>query len=337
MLNETLNNNPLLSRSILGTADPEEVRRNLDNFCKKHLNSEVEEVLLFGLSTGAAFGLLLDSGRHVFLKAHPPERPSEYLEAVHRVQDHLNRRGFPCPKPVLGPAPFGISRATVDEFVSEGDIPDGHGPEVRRALAETLFRQIDLSREVPDIRGLEKGWPWPGKGELWPPPHNALFDFKATTGGAEWIDAAAARAKTIVDDFDGPVVIGHTDWSADQIRTKNGKVSAVYDWDSLRPEKEVVVVGIAASNFTATWSLDVPNPPSPEETRLFVEDYEAARGERFSKAEREAVAAAAIYAIAYIARCKHAVDIKGRELRGSFREALPHHIKTYLEPGNSTL
>ncbi|MGB3633134.1 MAG: hypothetical protein WA982_03760, partial [Rubrobacteraceae bacterium] len=158
-----------------------------------------------------------------------------------------------------------------------------------------------------------------------------------TTEGAGWIDAAAARAKAIVDDFDGRIVVGHTDWSADQIRTNNGKVSVVYDWDSLRPEKEAVVLGIAASNFTATWSLGVPNPPTPEETQLFVEDYEAARGESFSGAERKAIAAAAIYAIAYISRCEHAVDVEGEDLQGSFRDALPHHKEAYLKSVNSTL
>ena len=262
-MEKTLTDNPPLSRSILGTEDPEEVRHNLDTFCNAHLGSEVKEVLLFQLSTGAAFGLLLHDGRRVFLKAHPPERPAEYLEAVHRVQKHLHHRSFPCPEPLIGPQPFGIGLATVDEFVDTGEIPNGHGPKVRQEMAQMLAHQIDLAEEVPDIRGLEKGWPWPKKDELWPPPHNALYDFEATQKGAGWIDAAAAEAKAIVDDFDGRTVVGHTDWSADQIRLKNGEVSVVYDWDSLRPEKEVVVVGIAASNFTSTWSLGTPQSAKP--------------------------------------------------------------------------
>jgi hypothetical protein len=324
-LEKKLTDNPPLSRSILGTADPREVRHDLDAYGKKHLGSKVEEVLFFQLSTGAAFGLLLSNGHRILLKAHPPERPAEYLEAVHRVQDYLYRRGFPCPEPLIGPLPFSSGLATVDEFADRGELPNGHDPKVRREVAETLARQIELAGEAPDIRGLEKGWPWPKKDELWPPPHNALFDFEATGKGAGWIDETAARAKAIVDDFDGRIVVGHTDWSADQIRLENGKVSVVYDWDSLRPEKEVVIVGIAASNFTSTWSLGIPNPPSPAETRLFVEDYEKARGGRFSEAEREAIAAAAIYAIAYIARCEHAVGTEGKGFRGSFREALPLH------------
>ncbi len=329
-MEKTLTDNPLFSRSILGTADPDEVRRNLDVFCNRHFGSAVEEVLLFYLSTGASFGLLLGNGHRIFLKAHPPERPAEYLEAVHRVQGHLHRRNFPCPEPLAGPLPFGIGFATVDEFLDVGGVPDGHDPGVRQKMARTLVDQINLAGEVRETRGLEKGWPWPRKDELWPPPHNALFDFEATRKGAEWIDAAAAEAKATVDDFDGPPVVGHADWSADQIRTQNARITAVYDWDSLRSEKEVVVAGIAASNFTSTWSLGVPNPPSPEETRLFIQDYGTARGKRFSAAERKAVVAAAIYAIAYIARCEHAVDMEGKNLSGSFREALPIHGDAYF-------
>ena len=329
-MEKTLTDNPSFTRSILGTADPAEVLSNLDAFCKKHLGSEVDEVLFFNLSVGAAFGLLLNDGRRIFLKVHPPERPSEYLKAVHRVQNYLYRRNFPCPEPLLGPRPFSVGLATVDEFLDKGEVSDGHDPEVRHEMAKVLYRQIQLAGEVRDLRGLEEGWPWPGKNELWPPPHNALFDFEATAEGAGWIDDAASKAKAIVDSFDGRVVVGHTDWSADQIRIENGEVSAVYDWDSLRPEKEAVVVGIAASNFTSTWSLGIPNPPTPEETLLFIEDYETARGERFSAAGRKAIAAAAVYAVTYIARCEHAVNTKGENLLESFREALLVHRETYL-------
>ena len=336
-MEKTLTDNPPFSRSILGTADPQKVRHDLDAFCKKHLGSEVEEIILFQLSTGAAFGLLLTDGRRIFLKAHPPERPAEYLEAVHRVQNHLHLKGFPCPKPVLAPRHFRAGFATADEFVDAGKIPDGHNPKVRRKVAAALVRQIDLAEEVPDISGLEKGWPWPKRDELWPPPHNALFDFEATEKGAGWIDETAARAKSVVDDFDGRMVVGHTDWSADQMRLAHGEVSAVYDWDSLRPEKEIIVVGIAASNFTSTWGLGIPNPPSPEETQLFVEDYEKARGKRFSEVGHEAIAAASIYAIAYIARCEHAIDMAGKDFRGSFRETLSHHREDHLKSVNSIL
>lgn len=327
---EVLTDNPAFTRSILGTSDPEKVGRRLNSFCEERLGSGVGAVIFCYLSVGASFGLRLTDGRRVFLKAHPPERPAEYLEAVHRVQGHLHKRGFPCPRPLAGPAPFTTGFATVDEFVAGGEVPDAHDPITRRKMAGLLHDSMELARAVPDVRGLERGWPWPAKDRLWPRPHNALFDFEATADGAGWIDAFAARAKSVVDGFEGRTVVGHTDWTVDQMRAEGGEIFAVYDWDSLRPEKEVVVVGIAASNFTSTWSREVPNPPDPGETQAFVEDYEEKRGEPFSEKEREAIFAAAIYAIAYVARCEHAVDAGGRDYRGSFREALPRHGNVYF-------
>lgn len=329
-----LTDNPSFTRSILGTADPQEVIRRLDAFCKAHLGSGVGEMLLCELSVGASFGLRLGNGRRVFLKAHPPGRPHEFLRAVRRVQRHLFKRGFPAPRPLAGPAPFGFGLATVDDFVDEGEHEDAHDPAVRHMMAQTLAWLIDLAGEIPDVGRLDKGWNWPEEGKLWPKPHNVLFDFEATAEGAEWIDEVAEEAKRIIDSFDGEVVVGHTDWSVDQMRFKGGEVSVVYDWDSLRPEKEIMVVGHSASHFSATWHSGVPNPPSPEEAWLFVEDYEAARGKPFSEQERRAIAAAAIYGIAYTARCEHALDQEGKDLPGSFREALRTHAEAYSRSGS---
>lgn len=330
----TLTDNPAFTRSILGTDDPEEVLLGLEAFCEEHLGAGVREVLLCGLSTGASFGLLLRDGRRVFLKAHPPERPAAYLKVVQRIQSHLYKRGFPAPRPLVGPAPFGIGLATVDEFVDKGESREGHDPGVRRTMARTLHRLTELAGEVENTRGLDRGWNWPDVGELWPEPHNALFDFEATAEGAGWIDELAAESKAVVDGFEGgEVVIGHADWSVDQMRFEGEEVAVVYDWDSLRPDKEAVIVGIAASNFTSTWHSEEPNPPSPIETQRFVEDYERARGAPFSEGERRAIAGAAIYAVAYIARCEHALDVKGQNFEGSFREALPVHAGSYFRAG----
>ena len=333
-MDEVLTDNPAFTRSILGTADPEEIARRLDGFCEAHLGSGMGEVIFCDLSVGASFGLRLGDGRRVFLKAYPPDRPHEFLGAVRRVQGHLFEQGFPAPRPLAGPAPFGPGLATVDDFVDEGEHADPHDPSIRRTMAKTLVRLIDLAREVPDVRGLDKGWRWPKKGKLWPEPHNALFDFEATVAGAEWIDEVAEEAKRIIDGFDGGVVVGHTDWSVDQMRFEDDQVAVVYDWDSLRPEKEIMVVGHGASHFSATWHSGVPNPPSPEETWLFVEEYEAARGKPFSEQERRATAAAAIYGVAYTARCEHALDQAGKDLPGSFREALRTHAEAYFRSGS---
>ncbi len=312
-----------LASSIIGKTYPQQLLEDLNSFCERRLSSGLEEILFCELGVGATFGLRLSNGGEVVLKAHPPGHSPDFLKATREVQRHLHRRGFPSPGLVLGPALFGCGVATVDEFLDEGEAADGHDPAVSGSMARTLARLIELARQVSGVEALSQGWNWPARENLWPAPHNALFDFEATAVGAGWIDEIAAESKKLVDEFQAPRVIGHADWSVDQMRFEDKTVSAVYDWDSLRWDKEVVFVGIAASNFAATWHGETPNPPTPEEARLFVADFEAARGESFSENERRAIFAAAVYAVAYMARCEHAVDPERNDVRGSFRETLP--------------
>jgi hypothetical protein len=160
-MDEALTDNPAFTYSILGTADLQEVFRRLDAFCKAHLGSGVDEVFLCELSVGAAFGLRLKDGRRIFLKAHKPDWSSGFLKAVRRVQEHLYDRGFPCPRPLAGPASFGSGLATVEEFVEEGEHADAHNAAIRRKMAQALARSIELAAEVPDAGALSSGWAWP--------------------------------------------------------------------------------------------------------------------------------------------------------------------------------
>ena len=65
-------------------------------------------------------------------------------------------------------------------------------------------------------------WKLPPDHGLWPVPHNALFDFEATVAGAEWIDEVAGKAKKILDNSPGRMVVGHADWSAKHLRFMDG-------------------------------------------------------------------------------------------------------------------
>ena len=320
----------LLALSILGTADEVRIVRDLDSFCTARLGSGVKEAFFCELSVGAAFGLRLYDDRRVLLKVHPPDWTSPFLETVYRVQRHLYARGFLCPEPICGPLPFARGLATVEAFVDEGEFADAHEPEIRREMVRALARVVDLAGEVPDVEGLLQAWKLPPDHGLWPVPHNALFDFEATVAGAEWIDEIAGKAKKILDNSPGRMVVGHADWSVKHFRFKGGKVSVIYDWDSLRLGRETNLVGHAATHFPYTEYFDVPRRASPEEARYFVEGYESARGAPFSEEERAAVSAAATYGLAYTARCEHAIDAGGEDLRWSFREALASYGEEYL-------
>lgn len=128
------------------------------------------------------------------------------------------------------------------------------------------------------------------------------------------------------------MVIGHADWSAKHFRFEEGRVCVIYDWDSLRLDKEINLVGHTATHISFTEYFDVPRRASPEEARLFVEEYEMARRAPFSEQECVAISAAATYGLAYTARYEHALVPEEKDVSGSFREALSSCGEKYLHP-----
>lgn len=60
-------------------------------------------------------------------------------------------------------------------------------------------------------------------------------------------------------------------------------------------------------------------------------DYEAARGERFTSAGRRAVGAAFAYSVAYTSRCGHAYGKRERAQPGTFHHLLASHGERLLE------
>lgn len=104
-------------------------------------------------------------------------------------------------------------------------------------------------------------------------------------------------------------MIAHCDWSLRNVRLTTEELLAVYDWDSLSSTREVVAVGQAAATWSALDGSQIA--PDAQEVAAFVREYEAARGATFSDEERAAVGAAALYVLAYTARCEHAIDPGG--------------------------
>jgi len=332
--------NPAVERAIFGTADPAQIAAQMNAFCRERLGAGIAEALFYRSSIGCVFGLELEDGRRVVVKAHQPDYPAGYLGAIQRVTRHLASRGFPCPVPVLDPAPLGLGNATAETYVADGEYRDAHEPEIRQAMASALWRQIDLARSFaaePGISELQERHPVPPN-RLWGKPHSVIFDFEATAAGAEWIDEIGWRAKQMLAEPAGQVVVGHCDWATKHFRFVDGAIHVVYDWDSLRVEPETVTAGRAAQSFTAVYDtpLDgkVPHTPVLEEVLAFVAEYEMARGVMFTPAERRTVGAACAYSIAYSARCSHALDPRpGRDAkipRGDWRHALASYGERLL-------
>ena len=191
------------------------------------ISAAVDNFLFYESSQGAVFGIQLSDGRRVVLKAHQPDRPLEFLSAMYKVQRYLADHDYPCPKPLIDPTPIGYGYATVEELVDSGIYTDAHDPIIRHAMAEMLAQLVSVTRDIRNTPGLQstaRSQRLP-EGVLWPTPHSRIFDFAATTPGAEWIDALAYEARQKLAHGVGEMVIGHTDWSVKHFRFQDGNVS----------------------------------------------------------------------------------------------------------------
>ena len=322
---------PLLEREVFGTGDPACIAVLVDEFCRVQLGAPVAAYAFFATSVGSVHGLELRDGRRVVVKGYRRDVDVAHLRAVQAVQAGLADQGFPAPAPLLGPVAlvhgFGIAETLLDR----GEWADGHRPEIRRAIATGLADLVGRTRGLPLPRDL-RSW-WTASEALWRVPHDPRFDFRGTSGGAEWIDGLAEKARARVAG-DHARVVGHADWRVQHLRFQHGAVSAVYDWDSLVVGSEPIFAGAAAHSFTADWSVPgLRCAPNAEESLAFLEDYETARGRRFDAGERRTALGALVASLAYSARCEHsdratdfgrrpAAGATPRPCEGSFGEIL---------------
>lgn len=112
--------------------------RELARFCRDELGSAPVEAVFYEASVGSVSGLLLDDGRCVVVKGHWL-RPADELAACAEVQTELADRGYPCPRPLLGPRPLGRGYGTVEELVDDGDRRDAHEPPIRRDSLRVVY------------------------------------------------------------------------------------------------------------------------------------------------------------------------------------------------------
>ena len=271
---------------------------------------DADECFSLASSAGMLFGLRLHDGSRVALKAL---RPRPGLSAGRAVQRALYERGFPCPRPLLGPMRLGNGYAVVDEWV-DGEQRDLHEPRRRREAAFLLARLVALA---PRPDGLPRALVRTG---LFPPPHHPRFDFFRPDGN--WIDKAAAGVVELRDGLAEPVV-GHSDWGARHFGWVNEQIAVVYDWpDSIALETEEVIVGQASVVFPSTWDLPVePKAATREESEAFVSEYEEAAGRQL---DRPRIEAAQTYLLAYCARCELS-DLDGQD--GDFQVALRDRLE----------
>jgi hypothetical protein len=191
-----------VEQAVFRTTEAEAVAGHLEAFAGAALGSTVREGLFYGSSAGCVLGVAQDDRRRVVIKAYQRQWGLAFLSAVRRVQEHLAEAQFPCPRPILGPEPAGPALATVEELVPDPGMRTLGTAGDMTLSARGLARQVGLCRGLsePALRG-HHPLRAPA-GELYPQPHNPLFDFSLRADHARWIDQLA-EAATAARDADG--------------------------------------------------------------------------------------------------------------------------------------
>jgi hypothetical protein len=315
--------------AVFGTKEPAAIVSLLDAFCQHQLGSAVTGGLFYGSSVGCVAGIELGDGRQVVVKAYQRRWNREFLAAVARVQRHLAAQGFPCPNPLLGGQPLGPALANVEMFLSDPGVRALASSIDMAASAAGLARQIGLCRRL--FEPLLSNHPLnAAPGQLYPEPHSPFFDFSVRADDAAWIDRLGAQAKAERDANVWPFTIAHTDWSARNIRVRDGQLLAAYDWDSISCVAEPVAIGQAAATWCSLGEPGDPVAPSPEQTMAYISAYETATGHGLTAEQRRAAQAAALWVLCYTARCEHALEATTGRTFDRARARLASDGLTYL-------
>jgi Ser/Thr protein kinase RdoA (MazF antagonist) len=284
--------------------------RELAAWCRERLGAEPAAVLFRAGYLSEVTGLRLADGRGVVLKARPP---SARLAGCVAVQAALAAAGFPCPRPLAGPAPLGALAATAEELVAGGHLLPP-GPDAAGRFAGLLAELVRLAPDPADLPTLAPSPAWaawdhrhPG---LWPPPDDRDGDLNEHPGPA-WLDRVGAGVRARLAGLRLRRVVGHADWESQNLRWDGGRPLVVHDWDSAVAQPEAVVAGLAAAVWPAAGGSG--QAATVEQTEQFLDAYEQARGRPWTAAERQACWAAGLWVRAFNAK-KQWMDGGGPEL-----------------------
>jgi hypothetical protein len=277
---------------------------NLDAWCARWLGSTPEAVLFEAEHLSAVVGLRLADGREVVVKARPRARR---IDTCVEVQRRLWTAGFPASEPLAGPAPLGALTATAEVYVAGGAPLRRTAGDIERS-ASALARLVRAAPEITAIGSLEPAPPWVGWDHggkcTWPWPDDRDVDLNDPPGAA-WLEDLGRRARERLAASDLPLVVGHADWEAQNLRWVDGCLHVVHDWDSIAARSEAALAGAASAVFTViAGPLDAA---TVEESAAFLDAYETARGRAWSDEERQVAWAAGLWLRAFDAR-KAALD-----------------------------
>jgi len=288
--------------TIVGDRGFEEVERWVDELTQAQFGVPPSGALFAKKSVGAVFGIVLGSGEPAVLKLFNRSLDRSQLAAMHRCLAVAAAHGFPVARQrseifEADPEVFGAFYGYLD-----GAHRNPHEPPVRRELARSLAELNALlapleTSELPHAPGRQE--------TLWPTPQTIWEAREIDDEDGRFIAAHGRAAQLALKKSKLPLLATHLDWGVKNIRFRDDAVCAVYDSDSVHAASEAECVGRAAAQFTAQWDIPAVLTPSASEAQAFVDEYQAARGRKFSRAERAVLAAAARYSVAQAARLEH--------------------------------
>ncbi len=312
----------LLAGSIIGTSDAREIEDLSRLIATRYLGLREPICFLFEVSVGAVFAFAEADGKRVLAKIQAPGTTLEETNRRIAFQRYLHANDFPFPAALMDPVQIDNLVLIAEAYLETGKPADGHDPHDRRLMAEGLYHIVELSRGFDGLGDFPVNTLAHAEGDLWPTPHNVLFDFSRPVHDAGWIDELATHHWQRLEETESQQVIGHMDWSAKHCRVQDDRLVAVHDWDSTARLPEVRVLGGALASFTYTETPGALTRPDESELIGFLRDYERARGSRFADNDIDEIASAILYSIAYGARCEAANDYGNPDARRQARTCL---------------
>jgi hypothetical protein len=269
------------------------------SWCAMWLGTRPHYVLFSAGHLSRVVGVELPDGRRVVVKIRPDQRR---LAECAFVQGHLFHVGFPCPKPLVGPVPYGPDPglvASAETYATGGQMLPPDAPGAADAYAGLLHRLIRQAPAANAVPSMQPGPPWTawdhGGPGVWPTPDDRPDDLNEIPETA-WLDEVGRRVQRRLAPFaDRRPVVGHGDWEAHNLRWSDGAPAMVHDWDSVIVAPEPVVVGLAA----AAWTAGAGPFPSIAQTAAFLEAYQRAAGGAWPPDEVGAAWAAGLWVRAF--------------------------------------
>jgi hypothetical protein len=249
-------------------------------------------------------GVRLCDGREVVIKVRP--RAARLARCL-AVQEQVADWGFPCPRPVSGVIDLDGWSTSVEQYLP-GGTPHPDTGRAAGPFAVAFARLVELAPQAAaeDLRPAPAWNCWnhdrPG---LWPVADDLTVDLDRV-GGPEWIDRAAAEARTRLRAHRAPTITTHGDWYAANLRWAGDRLLVAHDWDSVIADTEAAAVGFAAAAYTASGP---GGEATIAETEEFLDAYAKARGNALERDEQECAWAAGVWLRAYDAKKQSAREV----------------------------